>query len=472
MIDVNRVLLLQAPVPGAHNRAVVKSSAIPHLGLGYLAAVLLRDDFEVRISDMDVEDLTPTRLAHLLADFRPAVVGVSTATLTYRNGLRVAKTVKEHSPESLLVMGGPHVSICATDALRHPFVDVVVRGEGEITFGEVCRAFRRQRRVPRGIDGTAGKPDGRVTTTRARARIRRLDDLPYPARHLLPLHGYNIPGTVCTSRGCPFACGFCAGPAVLGRQYTLRRPENVVAEVQTCVDLFGLTSFYFVDDTMTHDLGRLQDICSGLRGVRIPARLGKMFKWTCESRADAVRPAILEEMRAAGCTTIQFGMESGDQHLLDQLGKRITLNEIRQAVRWCRAADISPVLSMVFPHPAETPATMARTFDFIRELYDLGVEKIVPGLLTLFPGTRFWDQRRELGLQLLTDDTDEYNLGTPVLTTRHLTLHDIRNGYSQLLMLTQMLGGDQVGPMPMDDPRIFSDDQPVPPECRPTIREG
>jgi anaerobic magnesium-protoporphyrin IX monomethyl ester cyclase len=450
MIDRNRVLLLQAPVPGSHNRVIVKSTAIPPLGLGYLASILLGDGFDVRISDMDVEDVGVDELKHMLVTFSPSVVGISTTTLTFKNALRVAKVVKQYLPQCLVCLGGPHVSVNYHETLSYPFVDLVVRGEGEITFLELCRAIARGEDQPLDIAGTVVRSEGRTIVLPKRQRIKNLDELPFPARHLMPLNLYNIPGTILTSRGCPFACGFCAGPVVLGRKYVARSAENVVAEVKMCIDLFGLTSFYFIDDTMTHDTGRLMDICEGLRQLDIPQSLGRKLKWTCESRADAVTIDILREMKRAGCTTIQFGMESGSQELLDQLGKRVTLKQIEQAVVWSRQEGISPVLSMFFPHPDETEETLKQTFDFIRKLYAAGAEKIIPALLTLFPGTRFMEEREKLGLNLLIDDTDEYNLGTPVLTTRHLDKRDIVNGYTQLLMLTQILGGEEIGGLSLD----------------------
>lgn len=453
MTDSHRILLLHAPVPGPHNRLAVKQSAIAPLGLGYLASVLLQDGFDVRISDMDVEDIVVEELQQMLESFQPSVVGISTTTLTFKNGLRVARVVKQTLSECLVCVGGPHVTVRFHDALRYLFVDVVVRGEGEITFLELCRAVADGGAIlSLDIKGIVQRSeDGQIVALPPRERIANLDNLPFPARHLMPMHKYKFPGTILTSRGCPFACGFCAGPTVLGRMYKTRSAANVVAEVQMCIDLFGLTSFFFVDDTMTHNRRRVLEICEGLRQVKIPPSLGRQLKWTCESRVDVVSPELLQEMRKAGCTTIQFGMESGSQELLDQLGKRVTLEQIEQAVVWSRQTGISPVLSMVFPHPSETGQTLQETFNFIRRLYDAGAEKITPGLLTLFPGTRFMEEREKLGLTLLTDDTDEYNLGTLTLTTRYLDLKAIANGYSQLLMLTHYLSGDEIGEISITD---------------------
>jgi radical SAM superfamily enzyme YgiQ (UPF0313 family) len=451
MIGRDHVLLLQAPTPGPHNRVVAKPSAIPPLGLGYIASTLLNGGFEVRILDMDVEDIDVEELQHILESFSPGVVGISTTTLSFKNSLRVAKVIKQHLPECIICLGGPHVTVNYHEALSYPFVNIVVRGEGEITFLEVCRSIAKKNKVPLNIDGTVVRSGNGILALPKRPRITNLDELLFPARHLMPLHLYNIPGTILTSRGCPFNCGFCAGPVVMGQKYIARSAKNVVAEVQMCIDQFGITSFYFVDDTMTHDTQRLQDICDGLRQIKIPSSIGRKLKWTCESRADVVTPEILQDMKSAGCTTIQFGMESGSQELLNQLGKKITLKQIEQAVIWSRQAGISTVLSMVFPHPNETEQTLQQTFDFIRRLYEVGAEKVIPALLTLFPGTRFMDKRDELGLKLLTEDTDEYNLGTLTLTTKHLNLNAIANGYSQLLMLTQHLGGDEIGGIGIKD---------------------
>jgi len=451
MNNTHHILLLQAPVPGSQNRIVVKSTAIAPLGLGYLGSVLVENGFEVRIVDMDVENVNVDQLEDMLSSFCPSVVGISTTTLTYKNSLRVAKTVKRVIPECLVCLGGPHVSVSYKEALGYPFVDVVVRGEGEEAFLELCLDVANGKELPRALPGTSWRTEDGVAVFPSRPRIENLDRLPFPARHLMPLHCYNIPGTIVTSRGCPFACGFCAGPMVLGRKYVARSAQNVVKEVQICVDLFHLTSFYFVDDTMTHNTKRLLAISDGLSHVKIPSSLGRKLKWTCESRADVVSLEILQAMKAGGCTTIQFGMESGSQELLDQLGKKVTLEQIKQAVIWSREAGISPVLSMVFPHPNETEKTFKETVDFVRVLYDAGAEKVIPSLLTLFPGTRFMQQRKELDLTLLTDDTDEYNLGTPVLTTRNFDLEAIANSYSQLLLLTQNLGGSEIGGIAIDN---------------------
>ena len=452
MLDRDHVVLLQAPVPGAQNRLVAKPSAIPPLGLGYLAAVLLQDGFAVDLVDMDVEDMGEGELAALLERVRPAVVGISATTLTVKNAIRVAKIVKRSSPDALVVLGGPHTTVRPLDALCYPWVDVVVRGEGERTFLELCRAVRAGGELPAPINGTTWRVNGGCRALPPRARILDLDTLPFPARHLMPLDRYNIPGTVLTSRGCPFACGFCAGPLVLGRRYTARSAECVVDEVQTLIDLFGLTSFYFVDDTMTASARRLLRLCDGMRRLRIPSRLTRRLKWTCEARADSATRATLAAMASAGCTTIQFGMESGSQALLDTLGKKVTLEQIENAVAWSRAAGISPVLSMVFPHPDETEVTFRQTLAFIQKLYDLGAEKIIPALLTPFPGTRFFEERERLGLMVLTADTDEYNLGTPVVTTPNFGLDKIANGYSLLLAMTQRLGGSEIGGIAVDSP--------------------
>jgi anaerobic magnesium-protoporphyrin IX monomethyl ester cyclase len=445
MIDRYHVLLLQAPVPGTDNRLAAKSTAIPPLGLGYLASTLLSHDFEVCIRDLDVEDIDMPALGKLLVEFQPGIVGISATTLSFKNGLNIARTVKQSSPESLVCMGGPHVTVSYQEVLRSSFVDAVVRSEGELSFLELSRAVAGGASPPFIVRGIVSRTGNDNTVSMVRERIDDLDLLPFPARHLMPLQLYKTPVTVLTSRGCPFACSFCASPVVLGKNYTARSSNNVVTEVKACVDSFGTESFCFVDDNLTHDAPRLMSICEGLNRVKIPAAPGKRLKWTCQSRVDEVSSELLQAMHDAGCTAIQFGMESGSQELLNKLGKKTTLQQIEQAVVWSRKAGISPVLSLVFPLPGETQETLQQTLDFIQRLYNAGAEEIIPSLLTPFPGTRFTGYRHELGLNLLTEDTDEYDFRTPVLSTRNFDRAATMKAYSRLLLLARRLGGNASG---------------------------
>lgn len=401
---------------------------------------------------MNIEDIDAESYKKTLTATRPGIVGISVNTTAFTNGLRIAKVTKSISPDFLVCMGGPHVTICYQEALSHSFVDVVVRSEGESSFLELCQAVSSGASPPYIIRGTVSRTGNDNTVAMVRERISDLDGLPFPARQLMPLHLYKEPGTILTGRGCTFACGYCAGPSIMGKNCVVRSAAGVIAEVKMCIDTFGLSSFYFADETITYDRQRILSICESLSRIKVPGTLGGQLRWTCNSRVDSVSPEILQAMRDAGCTQIQYGMESGSQELLDKLGKKIALQQIEQAVVWSRKAGIIPVLNVVYPLPGETQETFNQTLDFICRMYDAGAEKVVPALLNVFPGSRFMQHRNELGLTLTADDREDFSPATTIFKTRNFDHEVIMNGYSQLLSLIRLSEGKPPGRMEFRQP--------------------
>jgi anaerobic magnesium-protoporphyrin IX monomethyl ester cyclase len=400
-----RILLINPFYP-------ISETPSPPLGLAYLAAALEAAGMEVRVLDLVVRPFTVEMLAEVLAEFRPRIVGATAVTMTVDAALAVIADVKRLRPDVVTVVGGPHVTFCAAETLAAcPALDVVAIGEGEETVVDLGRAVRAGTGLA-GVRGIVFREGGGVRVTARRRRIRDLDRLPLPARHLLPLGRYRalgMPISMITSRGCPHRCIFCVGRRMVGARMRLRTPVRVVDELEAIAAL-GFHQVNIADDLFTADAGRCAAVCDEI------LRRGLNLRWTAFARVDTVDRELLARMRAAGCTAVSFGIESGNPGILKTVRKGITLAQVEAAVRMCAEAGVAALASFILGLPGETPETIEETAAFARRLE---AEGLIYGyhLLAPFPGTRVRERSREYGLRVLTDDWRVYHANRAVTET-------------------------------------------------------
>jgi radical SAM superfamily enzyme YgiQ (UPF0313 family) len=244
------------------------------------------------------------------------------------------------------------------------------------------------RRAPADVAGLVYRQDGQIVRNPERRLIPDLDALPAPARHLFQLERYPLYAsdgqrmlTVLSSRGCPYNCSYCF-KGIVGRTYRQRSPESLIAELKQLIAAYGIRSYYFIDDLFALDLKRL----SKLTDMMIEERLD--IHWQCLARVDRVTPEMLQRMAAAGCQEIHYGIESGNQDILDKVGKKITLEQVRQAIDWTAQAGILAKGYFMLGLPGDTEETMEQTIAFAASL---DLDHAMFSLTTPFPGTRLWD---------------------------------------------------------------------------------
>jgi len=406
------VLLANAPV----DKRTKHSRLSPPLGLGYVAAVLLKNGYSVSAEDFNVSTFTPGRAAGILRQRSPRILGISVNTETYLNGLKLAAVAKQVDPAIAVVMGGPHASVMYGEVAAQKDVDVVVRGEGEYTMLELANCLIRKQGRLAEVGGIAYREAGRLVVTPKRPFVRDPDELPFPARELFPLPMYEQPGQVLMSRGgCPFNCVFCAVNNIWEGGRRFRSPENVLREILYINETMGIGDIGFADDTFTLNRERVLELC------QMSEELASRFTWgwTCTTRADLVDGELLGAMRAAGCYRITFGVETGSQEILDSIGKRITLDQIRSAVGAALDLRMGVLCSFMFPHPWDTEETVREQKAFMKELVDMGAT-VTMALTTPFPGTDYYDRREELGIRILSDRWDEFDAKHLIIATRNL----------------------------------------------------
>ena len=400
-----RVLLINPFYP-------ISETPSPPLGLAYLAGALTRAGIEVKILDLVVFPYSRAMLQKVLEEFNPRVVGLTAVTMTFDSAMGVVRDVKHLNPDIVTVMGGPHVTFCAPDTLEnHPELDVIALGEGEQTLVELSRAIATETNW-RTVDGISFRLNSEYCTTGRSEPIVDLDSLPEPARELLPLGRYRalgMPISLTTSRGCPFKCIFCVGRKMVGAKVRYRSPGNVVDEMEY-LNTLNFHQLNIADDLFTANRKHCLAVCNEIleRGLDV--------NWTSFARVDTVSEDLLNEMKAAGCSAVSFGVESGNPEILKTIKKGITRKQVVDAVKMCRNAGVVPYASFILGLPGETPQTIKETMDFGEELKDLGLS-FGFHLLAPFPGTEIRDQSEGYGIRILTDDWSKYHANRAIVET-------------------------------------------------------
>jgi radical SAM superfamily enzyme YgiQ (UPF0313 family) len=368
-------------------------NSYPPLGLGYLAAVAEAAGHTVRIVDLGLDPDTPLeRGIESIVASQPDLVGVTAMTNNYHSAEQMMRLLKERLG-CPIVVGGPHATIFPERVAAEPFVDYVIYGEGEETLLELLQAIAKEASPSEGtlrdIQGLCFATNEGVVCNTPRPLIDDLDALPYPARHLYELERYPLYApsgepmvTLLSSRGCPYNCSYCF-KGIVGRTYRQRSAESVLGEIRHLVEHYGYRHIYFIDDLFTLDRERLAALTRGIIDQELDIR------WQCLARVDRVTPELLELMYRSGCREVHYGIESGNAEILKQLGKGITHEQVRRAVRWTAEAGILAKGYFMLGLPGDTRETMQQTIELASELE---LDQAMFSLTTPFPGTRLWDE--------------------------------------------------------------------------------
>jgi anaerobic magnesium-protoporphyrin IX monomethyl ester cyclase len=415
-----RVLLLSTPHP-------LEESPLPPLSLSYLAGVLAQEGIEVKILDFLVTRYDPGKLRRELEEYRPQLVGATCVTLNYPIARRMLKVCKTFGPHIFTVIGGPHVTFALEETLlSSPCIDAIVIGEGERTLVELARAVAEDRDTHH-VPGIAFADGGRVVKTSARGLIEDLDQLPLPARELLPMARYRALGTPCTvitSRGCPYSCIFCSGHRMFGPRVRFRSPGLVVDEIEKLQRDFGLAKINIVDDTFTLNHNHTRAVCEEM------LRRNLKLKWSVFARVDRISDDLAQLMNRAGCEWVLFGVESADEAILKTIRKGISPEEVRRGVRIAAEAGINVFNSFILGLPGESRETVCKSLAFGDELYQKYGAKYGFHMLSPLPGTEIYERAKDYGIRILTRNWARYNANEPITETAAMSTEMVKEAMS------------------------------------------
>jgi anaerobic magnesium-protoporphyrin IX monomethyl ester cyclase len=405
--NAGRTLRIALVIPPPQKPGPIWCPNLP-IGIAYLTAVLEKSGYNVTVIDCPALGIDHENLGAKIATIEPSVVGITSVTPMIQSALLAAHVAKEKCPNAIVILGGPHVTFMDKQILsENSEVDVVVRGEGEQTLLELMRHVSNFGDLHE-IAGITFRNNGRIIRTPNRPFIQNLDELPRPAYEHFPLRKYRLFGKavlpIMTSRGCPFQCSYCVSSRMNGIRFRARSPKNVVDELEWLRDTHGADAFSFYDDAFTLDIARACEICEEIKNRNIG------LPWDCQTRVDQITKEVLAKMREANCQLVSFGVESGNQKILNAVKKRTTIEQNERAIRWAKEAGLPVAMSVIIGYPGETTDTLKQTLDFIRRTEP---DYVYLCLATPYPGTELRELVKELGWKM-SREWSQYDLQTPV----------------------------------------------------------
>ena len=393
---MKRVLLINPPqhgktsseVPAFLDRGI---GLLPPMGLLYLHSCLRREGCDsVEILDTLIKSMTYNAIAHHAADYD--IVGITAHTRNLIDVVKTIKAIKAGNPTCHICIGGPHANIYPEETAGLEGVDSVVCGEGEETFVELVKSLCGAGGLA-GIRGIIYRVDSRVIRNAERRPVEDLDSLPFPDRRAIDYEKYyyvlskkRLSTSIITNRGCPYKCTFCSTPRGPVR---LRSPENIVEEIKDCVSL-GIEDIFFADDLFNITPDRAISISRAIldNGIKV--------RWSFRARINTITEELLKVAGKAGCSRIQFGVETGSDEGLRLLKKGIDTQQVREVFRLVRKFDITSVAYFMIGCPHER--TRADVFQTIRFAKEIKPDFVLFGILSPYPFTELYRQGIRRGI--------------------------------------------------------------------------
>ena len=401
----------------------------PSLGLLAIASYLRIHGYNTIIIDFNFEMYSIDMAISHIDKAKPVLIGVTAFTENYKEVIQFCKQIKKLCGDIKTLVGGPHATLAPQDIIKSGYVDFVSIKEGEATLLELleCIGSNGKSISLEQIDGLLYRQGKDIKKNKPRRHIKNLDLLPIINRSLVGIERYTGTVNISTSRGCPANCIYCAATTIAGATYRMRDISGVFLEMLLLKHLIpDLKKVYFVDDTFTALPERVYAFTDLMRECPVGVQ------WSCESRVDVMTEELVDKMILSGCYSIQFGIESGNQSVLDKLRKKIDLQHAYNIIVYAARYDVEICLSFMLGHYCDTIATMQETLCFIERSVTANHNvKIGVSYNTPLPGTWQFTNADKIGLYIQTHDYSKYDLITPIVETDNFTVSDLCDIFNQ-----------------------------------------
>ncbi|MCX5694711.1 MAG: radical SAM protein [Candidatus Omnitrophica bacterium] len=395
MKKISRILLINPPqvskgkfLDGYQGTRPV----LPALGLAYIAACLEKQNYKVEIFDGMVENATASEIAVCTHGYD--LVGITSTTFQVKISYQVLEEIRKENPVIPIVIGGPHVSCLPFEPLEKGLADFCVVGEGEEALLSIINAIEKNIDLT-SLIGVAYKLNGQIYPAKYSGMIKDINSLPLPARHLLPIKKYRTsairtrkyPATsMITSRGCPMQCNFCFNQLPYRKNVRFISAEKIVEEMTQLVTKYGAKEIHFWDDNFLVNKPRIDRLFAIMQSKKMK------ISFDCEGTINSFDPEVLKKIKKIGCYSVSYGIESVNQRILDLMGKKTSIEQIRLVVKETKKLGLDVRGYFLFGFPTETKEDVLETINFSKEL------KLTDATFSLFvplPGTKAYEMVKD-----------------------------------------------------------------------------
>jgi anaerobic magnesium-protoporphyrin IX monomethyl ester cyclase len=377
-------------------------------GIGYIAAVLVKEGYKVEIYNQDVHHYPETHLKRYLDENKFDVIGLSfiAGYYQYRKAIKISEAINSSKNRPFYIIGG-HGPTPEPEFFMHKTgADAIVMGEGEVTIIELLEALKNKESLNK-IKGIAYRDGSKLLINERRALIGDIDSIPFPAYDLFPIHYYRLlrlPNCnktdfvmpILSGRGCTFRCNFCYR---MDEGFRPRSSEAIVEEIKMLKLNYRINYIEFSDELMMSSPERTIDLCNAILKNRLN------ITWDCNGRLNYAKKDVLSLMKKAGCTFINYGIEAMDNQILKNMKKSLTTKQIIDGIETTLKAGISPGLNIIFGNIGENRDTLKKGVEFLLK-YDDGAQMRTIRPVTPYPGSPLYYYAIEKGL--LVDCEDFY----------------------------------------------------------------
>ena len=401
----------------------------PSLGIAYITSILNKNGHKAVISEGNNKTVKDQIIA--AKRIKPDIVGISLDTSSRMNCLKIAKEIKKEL-RIPVVLGGPHATIMYDQLLKnYPFVDYIIRGEGEYTCLNLLNSLEQNKPLKE-IKGLSFRINEEIIHNPQSELIKNLDNLPFPEYKFFNLERYTIlpqypkgtkkVGHILSSRGCPHRCTFCSTSNLWGNNIRFRSSKNVVDEMENLYKKYGIKYIAFLDDHFTANRERVIEICK----IILERKLDKVIKWQCNSEVNVINEEILGWMKKAGCILISYGVEDASQEGLTFFRKAHNQEQVIKAFKLTKNAGIKTLSYFIIGGDHESLENIQKKKELLEKL---DPDMTTSSILVAFPGTEIFEIGKK---RKLWDDSillkecigKKYYNGVPIFPSEKITLEE------------------------------------------------
>lgn len=370
------------------------------LGLGYIVTPLLKSQHKIEVLDIWAHQWTNEEVLQRIQKVNYDIVGITAMSTQYAYVKWLTAELKKYHPNKI-VIGGALATYNAEIVLKNTQTDICVIGEGEVTFKEIVENIDCLGK----IKGIYFKQDKEVIKNPLREYIQDLDSIEFPTLDIFSVdiylkhcHVWRHPHikaiNMLSTRGCPYRCRFCSRDPTEGTRVRFRSVENIIQEFKTVSEKYGVKGIFFNDATLLANKRWVYELCDALEPLKV--------RWNCQGRANLVDLDLLKRMKKAGCVAVGYGVESGSQTILDNMNKKVTVDQALRALEYTYQAGLDPIVQMMYGYPGETRETLKETIDFFRKTAYMNFRAVCVATeftpTTAIPGAELYNQALEKGL--------------------------------------------------------------------------